>query len=87
MGTDSPVFKSDGEAPARQVTLSPFCIDQTEVSNLQFWQFVKETKHKSEPQILGDSFCLKNFLSESTLEQVKHVVCLIKQWCKFEYRV
>ena len=48
MGTDKPVFKSDGESPSREVRLSPFCMDQTEVSNLQFYQFIKETNHKTE---------------------------------------
>lgn len=48
MGTDRPVFKSDGEGPARDVNLSPFCIDQTQVSNFQFYQFVLETNYKTE---------------------------------------
>lgn len=52
MGTDEPVFKSDGEAPARIVHLSPFCLDQTEVSNLQFYQFVLETSYKTEVMII-----------------------------------
>jgi formylglycine-generating enzyme required for sulfatase activity len=48
MGTDDPIFKSDGEAPARTVRLKSFCIDQTEVSNFQFLEFVKETKYRTE---------------------------------------
>ena len=48
LGTNKPVFKADGESPARQVSLEPFCLDQTEVSNLQFYQFVQETNYKTE---------------------------------------
>jgi formylglycine-generating enzyme required for sulfatase activity len=43
MGTNEPIFKMDGEAPKRRVSLSPFCMDQTAVSNLQFYLFVQET--------------------------------------------
>lgn len=52
MGTNKPIFKSDGESPARTVFLSPFCMDQTQVSNLQFYQFVKETKYTTEVFII-----------------------------------
>lgn len=48
MGTDEPIFKSDGEAPAKEVKLEPFCMDLTAVSNLQFLQFVQETKYRTE---------------------------------------
>jgi hypothetical protein len=71
MGTNTPVFKSDGlifiyqlifklwyiyhylylkkgESPSRKVNLKPFCIDQTEVSNLQFLQFIAETKYRTQ---------------------------------------
>jgi len=63
MGTNDPVFKSDGESPARKVQLSSFCIDQTEVSNAQFYQFVLKTNYVTE--VLNDqkvklSFYLKS---------------------------
>jgi len=48
MGTNSPIFKTDGEGPTRLVVLKPFCIDQTEVSNSQFSQFVEETGYVTE---------------------------------------
>lgn len=51
MGTDKPVFRSDGESPSRLVRLSPFCLDQTEVSNRQFAEFVRETNHKTEVKV------------------------------------
>ena len=48
MGTNDPIFKSDGEAPARQIHLDPFCIDQTEVSNLQFYEFVQDSNYQTD---------------------------------------
>ena len=51
MGTNEPIIRADGEAPARRVYLKSFCIDQTEVSNLQFSQFVAETNYKTEVKI------------------------------------
>jgi hypothetical protein len=48
MGTNEPIFISDGESPARKIHLSPFCIDQTEVSNAQFYQFVLKTNYTTE---------------------------------------
>ena len=52
MGTDEPIFKSDGEGPAKEMNLEPFCIDLTAVSNLQFLQFVKETNYKTEVHLM-----------------------------------
>jgi hypothetical protein len=48
MGTNTPIFKSDGEGPTRLVMIKPFCIDQTEVSNLQFSLYIKETGYVTE---------------------------------------
>ena len=45
MGTDNPIIKSDGENPSREVILRPFCMDLTQVSNLQFLQFARETNY------------------------------------------
>jgi hypothetical protein len=48
MGTDRPLIKNDGESPSKRIELNSFCIDQTEVSNLQFYQFVVETGYRTE---------------------------------------
>ena len=48
MGTDKPLIISDGESPSKRVELKSFCIDQTEVSNRQYYQFVAETNYKTE---------------------------------------
>ncbi len=48
MGSDQAAFKVDGEGPRRKNTLSPFCIDLTEVSNRQFLEFVTATRYRTE---------------------------------------
>jgi hypothetical protein len=51
MGTDKPLIKTDGESPSKRIELKSFCIDQTEVSNRQYYQFVVETNYKTEVSI------------------------------------
>ncbi len=76
MGTDSPVFASDGEGPARRVRVDDFFLDVHEVSNSEFARFVADTGHKTEAEVFGDSFVMESFLSEgvlATITQVTHV--------------
>lgn len=57
MGTDdADGFPDDGEGPIREVTLDPFYIDATSVTNKQFGRFVKETGYKTEAEGLKNSF-------------------------------
>ena len=64
MGTDKPLIKSDGESPSKRVELKSFCIDQTEVSNRQYYQFVAETNYKTEVIIQFEDHSQQNLLSE-----------------------
>jgi len=43
IGSDDPNDRN----PSRTVTVKPFYIDQTEVTNAQYYEFVKETGHKT----------------------------------------
>ena len=57
MGTESSDgFPDDGEGPIRQITVDPFYIDQTQVTNRQFSRFVRETGFVSESERFGWSF-------------------------------
>jgi formylglycine-generating enzyme required for sulfatase activity len=57
MGTDSNEgFAEDGEGPAREVTLSPFRIAPTAVTNAQFREFVRATRYITEAEQAGSSF-------------------------------
>src|SRR5579883_2852624 len=48
MGTETDKgFPQDGEGPVRQVTLDPFYIDITPVTNAQFAEFVRVTRYQT----------------------------------------
>lgn len=57
MGTDAKEgFPADGEGPARRVTLSPYRIAATTVTNAQFTAFVRATGHVTQAEEAGRSF-------------------------------
>lgn len=57
MGGDDPdAFGDDGEGPVRTVTVSPFLIDATTVTNRQFATFVKATGYETDAERFGWSF-------------------------------
>jgi formylglycine-generating enzyme required for sulfatase activity len=57
MGGDDPdAFSDDGEGPVRMVTLHPFFIDATCVTNAQFAAFVKSTSYTTEAERFGWSY-------------------------------
>ena len=57
MGTDSPEgFAADGEGPSRRVTLRPFRVAPTAVTNRSFAAFVRATRYITEAERLGSSF-------------------------------
>lgn len=80
MGTDKPVFPSDGEAPARRVRVSDFYMDVHEVSNSEFERFVKATGHKTEAETFGDSFVLDSAISEETKRGITQAVAAAPWW-------
>lgn len=63
MGTDDPTgFPDDGEGPVRDVTLSPYRIAPTTVTNAQFAAFIKATGHKTDAERFGWSFVFGMFV-------------------------
>lgn len=48
-------LSSDGEGPVHQVTVSPFTIDTTSVTNAAFLRFVKDTGYVTEAEHFGYS--------------------------------
>jgi formylglycine-generating enzyme len=65
MGTDDSIgFFADGEGPIREVTVDPFYIDKTSVTNKQFKKFVKATGYRTDAEKFGWSFVFHLFLSE-----------------------
>lgn len=66
MGTDTPVFREDGEGPARRVTLRPFRIDAHAVSNRRFAAFIAATGYRTEAERYGWSYVFHSFLPPGT---------------------
>ncbi|WP_240760323.1 formylglycine-generating enzyme family protein [Phytoactinopolyspora endophytica] len=65
MGTDAQDgYPADGEGPAREVTLSPFWIDTTTVSNADFAEFTEVTGWVTVAERLGTSFVFAGYLPD-----------------------
>lgn len=64
VGTDHPVFPSDGEGPKRLISVKSFLIDIHEVSNEEFTKFVKETGYETEAESFGTSFVLNSLIKD-----------------------
>lgn len=55
-------YAADGETPVHEVTLSPFHISPTAVTNDEFARFVKETGHRTDAERFGWSFVFAGHL-------------------------
>jgi sulfatase modifying factor 1 len=65
MGTDSKEgYPADGEGPVRKVTLRPFWIDTTVVSNAAFAEFARATGYHTEAERYGWSFVFAGLLPD-----------------------
>ena len=63
MGTESELgFPQDGEGPVRKVELDPFYIDESAVTNAEFFHFVNTTGYKTEAETYGWSFVFHSFI-------------------------
>ena len=72
MGTDSDErWESDGEGPVRQVTVDPFYIDATTVTNAQFEKFVQDTGYQTDSEKFGWSFVFHLHLPKKFVEKLR----------------
>ncbi len=62
IGTDAPVFREDGEGPARRVTLRPFRLDAHAVTNRRFAAFVAATGYRTDAERFGWSYVFHAFV-------------------------
>jgi formylglycine-generating enzyme required for sulfatase activity len=62
VGTDAPVYRGDGEGPARCVALRPFRLDACAVTNERFAAFVAATGYRSDAERYGWSFVFRGLL-------------------------
>lgn len=80
IGTNEPIFEKDRELPLTKVHTKAFYIDQYEVSNAQFDEFVKSTGYVTQAEKFGDSYVFKGLLSESTQDKYQENRVLQAQW-------
>lgn len=55
-------YHADGEGPVHEVTIDPFWMDTTAVTNTRFSQFVDATGYRTEAEAFGWSFVFWSFL-------------------------
>jgi formylglycine-generating enzyme len=85
MGTqDADGWPADGEGPVRAVTLQPFHLDATCVTNEQFNEFVNATRHQTEAERFGWSFVFHLFLTPSQRARVTQRVAGAEWWCRVD---
>ena len=65
MGTDDSIgYPGDGEAPSRTVSVSPFAVAATTVTNAEFAAFVDATGYRTESEHWGWSFVFGGLLPD-----------------------
>jgi sulfatase modifying factor 1 len=57
-------YETDGEGPVHEVTVDPFCMDATAVTNARFATFVESTGYTTEAETFGWSFVFAGLLPE-----------------------
>jgi len=82
MGNDNGTYPEDGEGPVREVTLNPFYIDITPVTNKQFQKFVNATGYKTEAEQFGWSFVFFKLVGPKQAEKIKKKVMGLDWWWK-----
>jgi formylglycine-generating enzyme len=81
MGTDSGEgFAGDGEGPARRVSVRPFRIGRTAVTNREFGDFVRATRHVTEAEALGESFVFYLQVPEVRRESLRRASAGLPWW-------
>ena len=73
-------FPSDGEGPVRKVTIKPFRITRSAVTNAQFAAFVDATGHVTEAEVFGWSFVFYQFVSKKAAKTVTQAVSGSEWW-------
>ena len=82
MGSEGGTYPEDGEGPVREVTLSPFFMDATTVTNRQFKRFVEATGYKTEAERFGWSFVFHMLVPDKVKAKLKQQVQGLEWWLK-----
>ncbi|KAJ7996355.1 hypothetical protein DPEC_G00236240 [Dallia pectoralis] len=83
MGTNSADGR-DGESPTKEVTVGSFRIDKYPVTNLEFREFVRAQKYKTEAETFGWSFVFHDFVSEDLKSKVTEKIESAPWWLPVE---
>jgi formylglycine-generating enzyme required for sulfatase activity len=73
-------FEADGEGPPRSVTVSPFGIAATAVTNREFADFVRDTGHVTDAERLGASFVFYLQVPEALRRTLRQVPAGLPWW-------
>jgi len=87
MGTeDDDAWVEDGEGPVRQVTVKPFYLDATSVTNEQYATFIEATHYKTEAEQFTWSYVFHSLLPKSKQRKLKttHTVMGLQWWYAIE---
>lgn len=77
---DADAWPEDGEGPVRQVTVAPFWLDATAVTNARFAAFVEATGYKTESERFGWSYVFAGQLPPSRQRKLKAQSVQGLQW-------
>jgi sulfatase modifying factor 1 len=77
-------FEADGEGPPRAVTVSPFSIAATPVTNAEFAAFVRDTGHVTQAERLGSSFVFWLQVPEPLRRTIRRVPAGLPWWLTLE---
>lgn len=77
---DGAGFTEDGEGPVREVTVDPFLIDETAVTNAQFAAFARETEYKTDAERYGWSFVYSGFVPRRLAKKIDRAVAAAPWW-------
>ena len=86
MGAEGPeCWSGDGEGPIHRVGLESFFMDQTAVTNEDFYSFVDSTGYRSEAERFGWSFVFHNQIPRAHLKRMRFDRAFgIEWWAKVE---
>jgi sulfatase modifying factor 1 len=81
MGSEGPeAWPQNGEGPIREITLSPFAIAPTAVTNAEFAAFVEATGYVTEAERFGWSFVFHLLLSRRTAQRATQGAAAAPWW-------
>ena len=82
---DADAVPGDGEGPLRRVTLAPYCIGASTVTNAAFAAFVRATRHVTDAERFGSSFVFYLQVPEPRRAAATKVVADVPWWLPVEH--